>query len=155
MTTLVVTRRGLLRGLGFVVAGGVGGFFVARNSAAAKGGASPAAANGYGYSAPKATGRSQPGRRLAPVASIPVGGGIVLGGAHVVLTRDSSGAVHGFSAVCTHQGCTVSSVRDGVITCPCHGSRFNADTGAVEGGPAPAPLPSVHVTVSGGTVYAS
>ena len=42
-----------------------------------------------------------------------------------------------FDAVCPHAGCTVeySSSQD-VIVCPCHGSLFNASSGAVEQGPA-------------------
>jgi Rieske Fe-S protein len=148
-----VSRRAMLRGAVLALAGGIGGFFIARNSAAAKGGAGLAAANGYAYSPPKNTGSSN-GKRLASVNAIPVGGGVVLGNAHVVLTRDSGGALHAFSAICTHQGCTVSSVRDGVISCPCHGSRFNANTGAVVNGPASRPLPPVTVKIVSGVVYA-
>jgi len=148
-----VSRRAMLRGAVLTLAGGVGGFFIARNSAAAKGGAGSGAANGYAYSPPKKGGSSN-GRRLAPVDAVPVGGGVVLSGAHVVLTRDSGGALHAFSAICTHQGCTVSSVRDGEISCPCHGSKFNANTGAVVTGPASRPLPPVSVQIVSGVVYA-
>jgi Rieske Fe-S protein len=70
-----------------------------------------------------------------------------------VLTRGSNGTVHGFSAVCTHQGCTVTSIRNGVIGCPCHGSRFDAQTGAVLAGPAPRPLPPIQVVVRAGEIY--
>ena len=149
-TAVVVTRRALVGGLSAVVVGGVVGFFVARNSAAARGSGALAGANGYGYTSPK---HATP-KRLAVVDQIPLDGGVVIGSAGVVLTRDSAGVLHAFSATCTHQGCTVSSVRDGTINCPCHGSRFNADTGAVVRGPASRPLPAVSVTINGGVVYA-
>ena len=74
-------------------------------------------------------------------------------GPKIVLTRGSGDVVHGFSAVCTHQGCTVSTVAHGVIACPCHGSRFNAQSGAVIAGPAPRPLPAIAVVVRGGEIY--
>lgn len=48
-----------------------------------------------------------------------------------------------------HQGCRVSSVIGGTIDCACHGSRFNAQTGAVVQGPATRALPVVPVTVQG------
>ncbi len=58
--------------------------------------------------------------------------------------------VHAVSTVCTHLGCIVKPTAAG-FECPCHGSRFTSD-GAVTGGPAPAPLPWLEVTVVGGTV---
>jgi len=72
-----------------------------------------------------------------------------------VLTRTVDGELHAFSAVCTHQGCTVDRVADGTIDCPCHGSRFDALTGAVTHGPATIPLPPVAVVVRDGQVYSS
>ena len=71
-----------------------------------------------------------------------------------MLTSGKGGTVHAFSAACTHQGCTVGSVSGGAINCPCHGSRFDANTGAVVSGPAPASLAPVSVDVTGGVVYA-
>ena len=57
-----------------------------------------------------------------------------------------------WSAVCTHQGCLVTEVRDGVIVCPCHASEFDAASGAVLAGPARRPLPEVAVEVRGDDV---
>jgi Rieske Fe-S protein len=101
-----------------------------------------------GYTAP--TGKPT---ELTTVAAIPEGGGVILQDQSVVLTRETGDKVHGFSAVCTHQGCLVSNVSNGKITCPCHGSTFDANTGAVLGGPAPSPLPAIPVTVVNGSVY--
>lgn len=38
------------------------------------------------------------------------------------------------------------------FACPCHGSQFDARTGDVLAGPAPAPLAKVAVRVTGGNV---
>jgi Rieske Fe-S protein len=57
----------------------------------------------------------------------------------VVVTRSAAGEFRGFSAECTHTGCIVASVTDGLIVCPCHGSRYHLD-GTVANGPAPRPL---------------
>lgn len=142
------SRRSALRGLGVAVGAGLAGYLVARNSSAARAKSPTAAANGYGAAPAE-------GRRLASLAQVPVGGGLILTSLPIVLTRGSNSAVHAFSAVCTHQGCTVSSVHNGVISCPCHGSRFDAQTGAVLAGPAPRPLPPIAVVVRDGDIYTS
>ncbi len=99
------------------------------------------------------SGYSEPsGTVLAPLTDIPENGGTVFDDQEVVVTRGTGNAVHGFSAICTHQGCLVSAVRDGAITCPCHGSAFDATTGAVLRGPAQTPLPAVAVKVVNGSV---
>jgi Rieske Fe-S protein len=46
-------------------------------------------------------------------------------------------------------------VADGFLDCPCHGSRFDAETGAVTRGPATQPLAPVPVVVRDGNVYSS
>lgn len=89
---------------------------------------------------------SAAGRAIAK-ADIPVGGGTVFEALKVVVTQPTAGDYKAFSAVCTHQGCTVSGVSNGVITCPCHGSQFDIATGAVRQGPATQPLPAKSVSV--------
>ena len=137
-----VSRRSVLRGCALAVVGGVAGFAVARQSNAADDKSPTAAANGYGPSSTSADKAA-----LTTVSAVPAGGGVVKDG--VVVTKDDSGTIHAFSATCTHQGCTVSSVSGGAIICPCHGSKFDAGTGAVVQGPATRPLPQVAVTVQG------
>ena len=89
------------------------------------------------------------GDSIASVGDVPVGGGVVVQAEQVVITQPSDGEFKAFSAVCPHQGCLVTDVRDGEIVCPCHGSRFAVDTGEVVGGPAPRGLEERQVTVSG------
>ena len=89
---------------------------------------------------------------LVATSEVPVGGGVVLGNEKVVVTQPRAGQFRGFSATCTHQGCTVAGVDSGTITCYCHGSAFDAATGAVKDGPAKKPLPEVPVRVEGGAV---
>lgn len=89
------------------------------------------------------------GTVLATVGSIPVGGGAVFEGPKVVVTQPQEGTIKGFSAVCPHQGCLVSEVVDNEILCPCHGSLFSAEDGAVIQGPATKGLAAASVSVAG------
>ncbi len=73
-------------------------------------------------------------------------------GSPAVLVHLNSGDFVAYSAVCTHQQCTVA-YRGGQLACPCHGSIFDPANGAaVVSGPARSPLPEVPVEVSGGEV---
>jgi Rieske Fe-S protein len=69
-----------------------------------------------------------------------------------VITQPRAGSFAAFTAVCTHQGCTVSTVSDGTINCPCHGSKFSITNGSVVGGPAPSPLAAVSIKVHGTSI---
>ncbi|MEG8180313.1 Rieske (2Fe-2S) protein [Nocardia terpenica] len=89
----------------------------------------------------------QPGSNpLTTTEDMPVGGGVIVG--DTVVTQPAAGTFLGFSAVCTHMGCTVGSVADGLIICPCHGSRFHLD-GTVAQGPAARPLDTRRIRVDG------
>jgi Rieske Fe-S protein len=102
--------------------------------------------------APDNSGGNTGGNVLAKTTDIPVGGGKIIDAEKVVVTQPAKGTFKCFSAVCTHAGCTVSGVSNGIISCPCHGSRFSATDGSVKGGPAPAPLAAKKVTVQGDSV---
>lgn len=73
-------------------------------------------------------------------------------GSPAVLVHLKNGDFVAYSAVCTHQGCTVE-YQGGQLACPCHGSVFDPAKGAeVVAGPAPSPLPEIPVKVEGGDV---
>lgn len=86
---------------------------------------------------------------LASTSDVPVGEGMILTEEQIVLTQPTDGDFKAFTAVCTHQGCTVASVADGTITCDCHGSTYSAENGEVTGGPATAPLEEIPIKVQG------
>ncbi|BBB01823.1 putative iron-sulfur protein [Actinacidiphila reveromycinica] len=110
---------------------------------------SSAAQDTTGGSGTPSAGGGGGGTALGTTSEIPVGGGKVFADQKVVVTQPSAGQFKGFSAVCTHQGCTVAKVSDGLIECPCHGSAFHVADGSVAQGPATAALPAKSVTVSG------
>ncbi|GAA1443657.1 QcrA and Rieske domain-containing protein [Leifsonia poae] len=96
---------------------------------------------------------SESGSVTVPLSSIPVGGAVSakLGSTPVVVSQPTEGKVVAFSAVCTHQGCTVAPTGK-EFDCPCHGSRFDGTTGDVLQGPAQQPLGKLTASVSGDTV---
>lgn len=99
-----------------------------------------------GTTGPGATAAAPPAAKpLVETGKVPVGGGVVLEGERLVVTQPQAGVFKAFSAVCTHQGCIVTSVADGVIECGCHGSRFRAADGTVAGGPANRPLREIRI----------
>ena len=89
---------------------------------------------------------------FAQASDIEVGGGTIFAEDQVVITQPSDGEFKCFSAVCTHQGCIVSSVSDGTINCECHGSAFSIADGSVVTGPATAPLGEQPIAVDGDAI---
>jgi Rieske Fe-S protein len=89
---------------------------------------------------------------VAATADVPVGGGTILPDQDLVLTQPAAGEFQAFSATCTHQGCAVGEVTDGVIVCPCHGSRFAIEDGSVVEGPASRPLERRTIEVQGDSI---
>ena len=92
---------------------------------------------------------------IAELAAIPVGEAIAakINGKDAVVARPTSDTVAAYTAICTHKGCTVD-VNGAKLKCPCHGSEYNALTGAVTNGPATEDLASIKVTVANGKVVA-
>jgi nitrite reductase/ring-hydroxylating ferredoxin subunit len=140
------TRRAALAGAGLAGAALLAGCSAASSPTSTASGTSPTSPAG-GTSA-----ASGGGTALGPASEITVGSGKVFTAAKVVVTQPTAGEYKGFSAVCTHQQCVVDQVSNGTIDCPCHGSKFSITDGSVVAGPAPSPLPTAPVTVSGGKV---
>ncbi len=66
---------------------------------------------------------------------------------NVFVVRAKEGYFYTLSATCTHLGCIVNwKSEEGIIACPCHGSKFNVQ-GEVIGGPAPRPLPRFSISI--------
>ncbi len=93
-----------------------------------------------------------PGTAIGPASKVPVGGSSSFtdpaSGDPALVIQQTAGQFVAFDAVCPHAGCTVayaSSAR--IIACPCHGSEFNARTGAVIRGPATSGLGGIKVVL--------
>jgi Rieske Fe-S protein len=105
--------------------------------------------------APASGGQSAgPGGRLVALADVPVGGAVSAtspAGKPLIISQPTKGTVAGFSAICTHMGCTVAPAGK-ELDCPCHGSVYDAATGTNLSGPAPRPLAPFPVHVDAGQV---
>ena len=150
-------RRTVLRAAGLTGAVGIVGAGLA-----ACGGSSPAPAStgaqnpaGGGASTTQPAAAATTSAALAATSQIPVGGGKIFSAQQVVVTQPTAGTFKAFSSTCTHQGCQVNQVVNGLIECPCHGSHYSITDGSVQAGPAPRPLPSEPITVQGGQIFLS
>jgi Rieske Fe-S protein len=145
------TRRAVLAGAAGIAAVSVMtacGDGSGKSNGAGSGGNSAGGNGGNGGNGGKSGGNSS----LPKTTDVPVGGGVVVAAADVVITQPSAGQFKAFSATCTHQGCTVADVSGGTINCGCHFSKFSATDGSVKNGPATQPLPQKKITVSGTTI---
>ena len=82
---------------------------------------------------------------LGPAENYPLNSRTPLPQLPAVLLHTESG-FSALSLVCTHLGCNVENDTQG-FSCPCHGSRFDAD-GKVLQGPAAQPLLSLRIEVT-------
>ncbi|MYS13076.1 Rieske (2Fe-2S) protein [Streptomyces sp. SID4982] len=115
---------------------------------------SAAASTSPGESSSASSGSGE-GRALGSVGEIPEGGGKIFTAEKVVVTQPAKGEYKAFSAICTHQGCTLNKVADGTVDCPCHGSKFRISDGSVAHGPATEPLAAKEIMVHGNSIHLS
>ncbi len=68
-----------------------------------------------------------------------------------LLARTGENTVTALTAICTHEGCTVSNFSGSQFVCPCHGSAFTT-SGGVANGPANRALQQFPTQVANGVV---
>lgn len=117
----------------------------------ATGDATTGGATTGGSGSPEGTG----GEVLAQTSDVPVGGGVIDPDRKIVVTQPSEGEFKAYSAICKHQGLTVTDVQGGEIICAHHGSRYAIESGEVTSPPAPAPLDEVAIKVAGDQILAA
>jgi thiosulfate dehydrogenase [quinone] large subunit len=111
---------------------------------------------GLGKLFPKAAAASTSaaGKKIVKLEVLPIGSTREFkasNGEPAMVFRTKAG-VFAYSLVCTHQGCTVG-YNGKQLVCPCHGASYDPFKGAkVTGGPAPKPLRSIKVKISGAYV---
>ena len=161
------TRRTVLRAAGVVALAGAGVAPLAGCAAESTSGAPSTTPSEPATSEPASSSPTAEAPSAKPSASkaqapkgpsvatskVPVGGGVILADADYVVTQPSKGSYKAFSKICTHQGCPVAEVRDGVIHCNCHGSEYSIKDGSVTKPPAPKPLAKANTKVFEGEVY--
>ena len=150
------TRRQIIAD-GGIAALGVAGAGLLAGAGAARLRGRPGAAAAPVAPAPSASASASAAGVTVRAASVPVGGGFLAAmpgsGDPLYVVQPKPGEYAAFSGVCTHAGCTVNPPKDGQFLCPCHGSCFDAATGAVLKGPATRPLPGYPVHGSGGELH--
>jgi Rieske Fe-S protein len=163
----LASRRTVLRAAGLLALTGTGAAALASCSAEAQSGppsATPAAATTSPPASPSPTAdatspKPSASQAKAPsgpsvaTSKVPVGGGVILENADYVITQPTKGKYKAFSKICTHQGCPVASVENGVIHCNCHGSEYSITDGSVTRPPAPKPLAEAETAVFEGKIY--
>jgi Rieske Fe-S protein len=165
--TSATTRRTILRTAGLLGLTGAGAAALGA-CAEASSGSPPAAPSAPESSAPTSpsptaaatsskpsasTAKKAPKGPSVATSKVPVGGGVILENADYVVTQPSKGKYKAFSKICTHQGCPVASVVNGVIHCNCHGSEYSIKDGSVTNPPAPKALAEAETAVFEGKVY--
>ena len=75
----------------------------------------------------------------SPLAAVGSAALVQGGGSNVLVSRTAQDSFTAVTAVCTHEGCTVTGISGQIFVCPCHGSQFST-TGGVVQGPATSPL---------------
>ncbi|HEX9823957.1 MAG TPA: Rieske 2Fe-2S domain-containing protein [Actinomycetota bacterium] len=81
---------------------------------------------------------------------------VEVGDREIAVAREGD-SFYVFVNECTHKHCTFddAEVEDGVLTCACHGSKFDLATGDVVDPPATEPIDVFPVHIEGGNVVAS
>jgi len=90
----------------------------------------------------------------SPLASVGGAALVQANAGNFLVARTAQDSFTALTAICTHEGCTVTGFQNGTYVCPCHGSQFST-TGRVVMGPASVALRQFPTQFSNGTLTIS
>ena len=90
----------------------------------------------------------------SPLAAVGGAATVTVSSGTYLVARTAQSTFTTVTAVCTHEGCTVSGFANSLYVCPCHGSEFST-SGAVVQGPASSPLRQFPTTFQNNVVTIS
>ncbi len=130
---------------------GVAGVALAACGSGASSSSSSSAASGSSGSGTPPQSPSAAGTVVTTTSEVPVGGAKLAkaDGTTWLVAQPTAGEFVCHSGICTHEGCPLTQVVNDEGVCNCHGSRFDANNGAVLQGPATKALPKQSIQVSG------
>lgn len=70
----------------------------------------------------------------------------------LLVARTAADAFSAVTAICTHEGCTITGYENSLYTCPCHQSQFTT-SGGVSRGPASRALRQFATSFDGATLH--
>jgi Rieske Fe-S protein len=71
----------------------------------------------------------------SPLANVGSAALLEAPGRQLLVARTGQETFNAMTAVCTHEGCTITGFASGTFVCPCHGSQYST-SGQVRNGPA-------------------
>ena len=71
----------------------------------------------------------------SPLANVGSAALVEAPGRQVLIARTGQETFNAMTAICTHEGCTITGFASGTFVCPCHGSQYST-SGQVRSGPA-------------------
>ena len=75
----------------------------------------------------------------SPLATVGNAALVQASAGNFLVARSAQDTFAALTAVCTHEGCTITNYQSSTYGCPCHGSEFST-AGAVRSGPATSAL---------------
>ena len=68
-----------------------------------------------------------------PLGSVGSAALVQAGNSSFLVARTGDNSFNAFTAICTHEQCTVTGFQSGAFVCPCHGSQYNTSGQVVQG----------------------
>ncbi len=69
----------------------------------------------------------------SPLATVGSAALVQYSNSALLVARTAQDSFTALTAICTHQGCTITGYSNQVYMCPCHGSRFGTNGSVIQG----------------------